>query len=129
MANKFRYTLPVLAAFLFMGLSITANAAKVKPIREHTIKSAPLDGAYHECSAVNDTQENLVINISFHNRGLVSVNQVEMWPEETLTHQDSNDNRQFCVVSWVGLPGDVRASYCTWQEELKTGNKVCLELY
>jgi len=116
--------------FYLWDFSITANATKpIKPIKDQTIKSAPLEGVFHECLAVNDTQENLVINMSFHNRGLTSVVQIELIPEETLHHHHRGASYQFCVVSWVGLPDDVRASYCTWEEDLKTGNKVCLELY
>jgi hypothetical protein len=110
-----------------MGLSITVNAAK--PIREQTIKSAPLAGAFHECLAMNDTQDNLVVSMSFHHlRTLIAI-QIELFPEETLDLPQKGGGDRYCVVSWVGQPDDVRASYCTWEDEAKTVNKACIELY
>ena len=131
--SKFsKITLLAVAAFLLLGFSITAIAAK--PDKVHTLTSAPLISHGVYCLVVNTTEEIITIDLNVYNTaGLLAGGTVDVDPSQSRFSGNGGEVKgspAYCVVGWYGQKGDVRATFCAQddQENIITDTQTCLEL-
>jgi len=104
------------AAFLVLGFSVTANAAPPwLTDQEQVIYSAPLAGKYAECMVTNTTDRTIEVSFEFADSGggtwpSGSFFLVPGFPGVTPFLSLSHVFVHFCKVSWLGQPGEIRAS-------------------
>ena len=124
--SKFtKITLLALAAFLVLGFSITANAAK--PDKNHTLTGAPLFGNGVYCAVANMTEEAIAVNWDIY----LSDGSKVLDDGYTVDAHAIGGNgtaipptAAYCVVSWYGQKG-LRGTFCSQQS---TGPDVCLKM-
>ena len=83
MSRSIKFALLTMAAFLVLGFSITATAAKYKP---QVIRSAAIAGYYHICHATNFAEREIYVTWKiFRETGYEQADKVE-WvaPGETI---------------------------------------------
>jgi hypothetical protein len=144
MSKKANITLLTLAAFLLLGFSIAANAAPPwladKP---QFIASAPLMSWAYRCAVTNHADVDVEYELDVLDHMGESILQP---PEDPVTTTiaagrtlfvggftaEEDAGLRYCTVRWVGQSGDLRASFCTWQDatdyQLEGFGTVCLDL-
>jgi hypothetical protein len=129
--SKFaKITLLTLAAFLVLGFSIAANAAK--PEFNQVLRSAPIPGlSGFSCAATNLSDSEIEINIVItSSTGFVETNEyVDV--DAGLTEQERADGPGTfrCTINWTGNPNDFVASFCSYENAGAIQGIVCLELF
>ena len=107
-----------LAAFLLLGFTITANAAK--PDKPQLITSAPIIGHAFTCQFINQTDHEIhlsgVISIQDHDPVLFDpvgdISGGVMF--KFSTSPDTQWKLANCALTWNGAPGDFKASICAY---------------
>jgi len=128
-----KFTLLILVAFLFLGLSITAIAGNPWLAgKEQQIVSAPYNAYAYACGAVNvsDTQLEVFIEVYDGEFGTVQGDLNKTLDPGLADGIASSAGGQlsYCKVTWEGKANDVRAAFCA--NKNSTGSiQVCLELY
>ena len=125
--SKFaKFALLTLAAFLLIGFSITAVAAK--PDKNHTLAGAPLFGNGIYCAVANMTEEAIAVNWDIY---LSDGSKVldDTYTVDAHAIGAAGDSipptAAYCVVSWHGQKGDLLGTFCSQQS---TGPDVCLTM-
>jgi len=121
---KIKITPALLVAIISVFFSITANAAK--PISNHMIVSPALKGGGFSCIVTNLTANTLPIIIE-RTRYDASVSvathfEPSAWRAIDLfwSGVDIND-MYYCSVTWAGQPGDVKATFCRYDDVYPNG--------
>jgi hypothetical protein len=136
MAIKVRIGLLILAAVLLSVFSISASAKpQISDDQPLTIASAPLDSLGYRCAITNvsDTTLDVEIAVVDHMGDVVDTIYpltATMDPGRIYFSGGTMSPHEWrrCTVSWVGQPGDLRASFCAWQDGLAV-DIVCLDLW
>ena len=131
--SKFaKITLLTLAAFLVLGFSITAYAAK--PDKPQVISSAPLHGSSFWCTALNLTDHDVEITINMIGfTGAPNSTTTTRAGGRSVTWGGGGNftipDNVYCTVEWVGAPTDIRGSLCSFGTAAHSDGTGCLELY
>ena len=113
--SKFaKFTLLALAAFLLLGFSITANAAK--PDKQHVLTTPPMRGVLITCNASNLTAEPLEVYFDLPNQDGDSKQGLSIIPAGAVVGWTQSNNQwtswTYCTLSWFGQKDDVKGTIC-----------------
>ena len=136
MSKYAKIALLTLAAVLLLGFTITTNAAPPwLEDREQLIVSAPLWGDYSTCMVTNTTDSTIdvIFTIIDHGGGIWDSIALSVhpgyYPREFDYEAPPAIHLHMCKVSWLGQPGDIRASYCRYSDASFTYDAACVELH
>lgn len=127
--SKFaKFTLLILVAFLLLGFSIAANAAK--PDKQHELTTPPVRGVMVTCNASNLTADPLEVYFDLPNQdgdikqGLSTIpaGEVGGWTQMN----NMNTSWTYCTLSWYGQKGDVKGTICLHDWNAPFTPYVCL---
>ena len=128
MSRFTKFTLLTLAAFLVLGFSITANAAK--PDKLQVMRSAAVTGYYHICNATNVSGRNIEVTFKiYHHTGTFQTQSDEVLAGYTLSYPVADSATSRCELSWWGQPDEFIASYCNYFGADPADTTVCFELF
>jgi hypothetical protein len=122
-----KFVLLILAAFFLVGSSITA--AGPKPDKVYTFTSAPLLGEGVYCVAANTTDAAIAIHMDIYKGDGSKLIDNYSWTLDAKNIRGNGGHiggtAAFCVLSWEGQKGDLKAIFCSQQS---SGPDVCIEM-
>ena len=123
-----KFTLLILVAFLLLGFSITANAAK--PDKDHVLTTPPVRGVLVTCNASNLTEVDLDVYFDLPNQdgdfkegwSTIPAGEVVGWTQ----HNNMMTSWTYCTLSWHGQKDDVEGTICLHEPVVPFPPYTCL---
>jgi len=117
------------STFIFTVFSNTAWADK-----NQILISAPMAATQLTCAVLNVSDRVIPapqINVTDHIYDFYGQEPINLQPGEVVSRGLSNlSGYYFCVVEWLGTPGEIRASACAIRDDvLVVEEYTCLELH
>ena len=129
MSRITKIVLLTMAAFLVLGFSVTAYADK--PDKPQVMRSAAIPGYWHNCNATNIADREIFVTWKLLSEsGFEQDDKTEWIPAgETYSLVRITGTFSRCVISWVGQPGEIRGSFCSYYANNPANIGACLDLF